>query len=122
MSRHSGGIFPPPPRRAPPASVWSSAAGAASVAATVAAVAAARAGRTTGPAGLARDRYKSGEVSDSADSFDTARPLQGRTIGHRIRRFQQHVANSELPEPDESRCPPPICNGLHLGLGTAIVP
>ena len=51
----------------------------------------------------------------------TARPLQGRALGHKIGRLQQHVAKSELPEPDDPRCPPPICNGLRLAHGEAII-
>ncbi len=35
-----------------------------------------------------------------------------RKRGHKIRRFQQHVAKSERSEADDAPCPPPICNGL----------
>ena len=40
----------------------------------------------------------------SASARPNARP-QDQVI-------QQHVAKSALPESDDSRCPPPICNGL----------
>jgi hypothetical protein len=67
------------------------------------------------------DRFQSGEVWIQPIRLDTARPLQGRAIGQKDRRFQQHVAKSELPEPDDSRCPPPICNGLRVGPASGVL-
>ena len=49
------------------------------------------------------DRYKSGEVRIPPIPSVQLSLSEGRTPGQKIRRFQQHVAKSELPEPDNSR-------------------
>ena len=52
---------------------------------------------------LLGDRYKSGEVRIPPIPSIQLSLSEGRTPGQKIRRFQQHVAKSELPEPDDSR-------------------
>ena len=61
------------------------------------------------------DRYKSGEVSDSADCFDTSRRSYASVRPGEVTGFSIMMPSPWYGGPLIQRCPPPICNGLLPG-------